>query len=150
MSFNKKYLKYKNKYLKLKNQIGGMFNKGDRVRVRGNKNIVVQNQSDIQNYSEVEGEIIEHVVSPNGTNVYTVKTEFGYALEINSNEHNITKLNTDLGRQAFAFAHAAAPPPPNPPIVRFNMAPPLPPSSEPKRYHIYQVNDIVNVNGEIN
>jgi len=32
MSFDKKYLKYKNKYLKLKNQIGGMFNIGDIVR----------------------------------------------------------------------------------------------------------------------
>ena len=32
MSFDKKYLKYKEKYQKLKNQIGGMFKIGDRVR----------------------------------------------------------------------------------------------------------------------
>ncbi len=148
MSFNKKYLKYKEKYQKLKNQIGGMFNVGDRVRVTGNKNIVVKNSLGLQNYSKVEGNIVKRNVAPNGRDIYTVETELGYALEINSHEHTITKLNTDLGRQEqrFAFAHAA-PPPPNPPTVRFNMAPPPPPPQPRRKYHQYEVNSWVEVDG---
>ena len=173
MSFDKKYLKYKEKYQKLKNQIGGMFNVGDRVRVRGNKNIVVENRLGQQNYSEVEGNIVKRDVAPNGMDIYTVATEFGYALEINSTEHNINKVSGGQVQPAMhqqlqptmyhgqstplpnpplrltsalpvAFAHQQ---PPDPPKFGFGFAPPPPPPQPQRKYHQYKVNSWVEVDG---
>ena len=173
MNFNKKYLKYKKKYLSIKNQIGGMFNKGDIVRVTGENNIVVENRSGRQNYSDVEGEIIESKLSPNGTRVYYLATKFGYALEVNSAVHNITLNRVPEGQvlrpglahlglnyvfpppsdPPLQFTSALPPavahqPPPDPPKFGLAFAPP-PSPPERRRYHIYKVNDIVSVNGEI-
>jgi len=172
MNNQKKYLKYKIKYHELKNQIGGMFNIGDRVRVTGDNNIVVLNHSGEKNYSDVEGEIIESKVTPNGTRVYYLSTQFGYALEINSIWHNITLIRVPEGQVQrlahlglkfnfpppsdpplrftsalpVAFAHQ---PPPDPPNYGFSFNPPPPSPPERRRYHIYQLDDIVSVNGDI-
>jgi hypothetical protein len=130
---------------------------GNRVRVRGNYNIVVLTPSGNQNYSDVEGIITRSQFAPNGKLVYYITTQYGDAMEVNNTEHQITlvpevqpamrqqpHLNPPM-RQQFAFA----PPPPNPPNISFNFNPPPPPPPERRRYHRYQLNDIVRVNGLI-
>jgi len=55
MSFEQKYLKYKNKYLNLKSQIGGSFNSGDRFYYNGSLEGVENPQGTVLHKREAYG-----------------------------------------------------------------------------------------------